>query len=84
MDLLHAVKSYDMGPPAFLAVRRNPKEVLLDFLHCNNNMADQQTCEVGSKVAPLTIRPYNDVYGNRFSDNPKLRTRGPNYLYNVK
>jgi hypothetical protein len=28
----------------------------------NNNMADEQTCEVGSTLAPLAIEPYSDEW----------------------
>lgn len=27
----------------------------------NTNMADEQTCDVGSTLAPLSTAPYNDV-----------------------
>jgi hypothetical protein len=34
--------------------------------HCptisNTNMADEQTCKVGSKLAPVAIGPCNDVW----------------------
>jgi hypothetical protein len=41
-----------------------PKIVLLNFLQSviATNMADEQTCEVGSTLAPLAIGPYNDVW----------------------
>jgi hypothetical protein len=28
----------------------------------NTNMADEQTCEVGSTLAPLAVGPCNDVW----------------------
>jgi hypothetical protein len=28
----------------------------------NTNMADEQTCEVGSTLAPLAMGPYSDVW----------------------
>jgi hypothetical protein len=39
----------------------NPKIMLLNFLPSVITMADEKTCEVGSKVVPLAIGSYNDV-----------------------
>jgi hypothetical protein len=44
-------------------------------------MANEQTCEVGSTLAPLAVGPYNDI-GPMVSENIKLWKS--NYLYNVK
>jgi hypothetical protein len=39
----------------------------------NTNMAEEQTCEVGSTLAPLTIGPYDDVW---FVDFRKIQDFG--------
>jgi hypothetical protein len=45
-------------------------------------MADEQTCEVGSTLAPLATEPYGRImYGYIFSENKK--NWYSNSLYNV-
>jgi hypothetical protein len=46
----------------YYAIGDYPK-IFLQFSTVGNmNMADEQTCEVGSTLAPLAIGPYNDVW----------------------
>jgi hypothetical protein len=70
LHVVHEMNAYRAGHVSvYLSVcmiqlkKHYPKIVLFNFsTTCNINMAEEQTCEVGSTLVPLAIGPQSDIW----------------------